>query len=84
MEHKLAERIFHIIWKFGNSIKLSSAVNTVGEDAIQVGLDKLEKWTHEKLMRFNKAKCKVGTIPGMCTDWKNSRVVLQRRTWEFW
>ena len=65
--------------------KLSGTVDTTETTGgIKRDLDRLEKWTHEKLMRFNKAKCKVGTIPGMCTDWKNSRVVLQRRTWEFW
>jgi len=45
---------------FVNYTKLCGAVDTLeGRDAMQRGLNRLERWACANLMEFNKAKCKV-------------------------
>ena len=59
--------------KFKNGTKLSGAVDPLkGREAIQRDLGRLDKWAHEKRMRFNKAECKV-----LHFGWSNARCLYR-------
>ncbi|PKU48129.1 hypothetical protein llap_1600 [Limosa lapponica baueri] len=52
--------IEHTPRNFANYTKLCGAVHMLkGRDATQRNLERLERWAHANLIKFNKAKCKV-------------------------
>ena len=58
--------------KFAGDTKLSCAVPLEGKEAIQKDLDRLGKWAHVNLMRFNKAEFKV-----LHLGWANPRYLYK-------
>jgi len=55
--------------KSADDTKLSGAVDMLeGKDAIQRDPNRLERWVHDNLMKFSKAKCKI-----LHLDWGNPK-----------
>ena len=51
--------IKHTLSKITDDTELNDAVDMLeGRDAIQKELERLDRWAHANLMKFNKAKCK--------------------------
>ena len=78
---------------FADYIKLSGAVDILeGRDTIQRYLDRLKRWAHVNLMKFNKAKCKILHLVGgnlkhrdrLDGEWLEVRAAVRRRIWGCW
>ncbi|GAB0205774.1 cAMP-dependent protein kinase inhibitor alpha [Grus japonensis] len=64
--------------KFADNTKLSGAVDTPeGWDAIQRDLNKLEKWAHVNLVRFDNERCNIGI--GGSSEEKDSGVLIDEK-----